>query len=73
MAIMLPPLQLARAQARRAKCTSQLNQLGVSLTQARDQFRFYPLWDDGAALRYTWVDVLIQQRYFLNRAGAYCP
>jgi prepilin-type N-terminal cleavage/methylation domain-containing protein/prepilin-type processing-associated H-X9-DG protein len=63
IAIILPPLQLARRKAMQAKCSAQLQQLGHALENARSEYGFYPLWDDGGtAIRYTWIDVLIQRR-----------
>jgi prepilin-type processing-associated H-X9-DG protein len=63
IAIILPPLQLARQKALQAKCSAQLQQLGRALEGARSESGFYPLWDDGGtAIRYTWIDVLIQRR-----------
>jgi type II secretory pathway pseudopilin PulG len=74
VSVILPALQLARNQARRVVCSAQLSQLGKALLEIHEDHRgFYPLWDDGAPVRYTWVDVLIQGRYFTNPAGAYCP
>lgn len=74
IALIVPPLQLARSQAMQAQCSAQLQHLGYALTQARHEYEYYPFWDDGGSrLRYTWIDVLIQQRYFENPRGAYCP
>jgi prepilin-type N-terminal cleavage/methylation domain-containing protein/prepilin-type processing-associated H-X9-DG protein len=63
IATILPPLQLARQRAMQTTCSAQLQQLGRALENARSEHGFYPLWDDeGTAIRYTWIDVLIQQR-----------
>ena len=63
IATIVPPLQRAHAQAKRTKCCAQLQQLGRALESARDEYGFYPLWDDrGTAVRYTWIDVLVQLR-----------
>lgn len=71
LAIMLPPLQLARRQAQRTHCAAHLQVLGKSLEQARNDHRFYPLWDDGGIpIRYTWIDVLVQTRYLDSAGGA---
>jgi len=71
LAIMLPPLQQARRQAQRTHCAAHLQVLGKSLEQARNDHRFYPLWDDGGIpIRYTWIDVLIQTRYLESAGGA---
>jgi prepilin-type N-terminal cleavage/methylation domain-containing protein/prepilin-type processing-associated H-X9-DG protein len=62
IATILPSLQLARRQAIQTKCSVQLQQLGRALESSRSEFGFYPLWDDGGdPIRYTWIDVLIQQ------------
>lgn len=71
LAILLPPLQQARRQAQRAHCAAHLHMLGKALEQARNDYRFYPLWDDGGIpIRYTWIDVLIQTRYLDSAGGA---
>jgi len=65
IALILPPLELAKAQAMRAQCAAHLRSLGQALDNARTEYGYYPLWDDdGVPIRYTWIDVLIQQRYF---------
>ena len=61
VALMLPPLQMARRRAMQTACSAQLQQFGRALEGARSEFGFYPLWDDGGgSIRYTWIDVLIQ-------------
>lgn len=71
IAITLPPLQLARRQARQTLCAVRLHTLGKALEDGRSEFRFYPLWDDnGSPTRYTWIDVLIQLRYLREQGGA---
>ncbi|RMF84954.1 MAG: prepilin-type N-terminal cleavage/methylation domain-containing protein [Planctomycetota bacterium] len=61
IALMLPPLQLARQHAMRTHCAARLRNLGAALSLTETQSRFYPLWDDGGTpIRYTWIDVLIQ-------------
>ena len=63
LATILPPLQLARHKAQQTACSARLQQLGHALESARSEHGYYPLWDDGGApIRYTWIDVLIQQR-----------
>jgi prepilin-type processing-associated H-X9-DG protein len=63
IAIILPPLQLARQKALQTTCSAQLQQLGRALENGRSECGFYPLWDDGGtSIRYTWIDVLIQRR-----------
>ena len=70
IAIVLPPLQLARQRATQTKCSAQLQQLGRALESAHSEHGFYPLWDDDATpIRYTWIDVLIQRR-LLSPAGS---
>lgn len=64
LALMLPPLQLARQQAMQTQCSAQLQNMGRGLEQGRVESGFYPLPDDkGAPVRYTWIDVLVQRRY----------
>lgn len=63
IAVVLPPLQVARRQAMETKCSAQLQQLGRALESAHSEYGFYPLWDDGGTpIRYTWIDVLIQRQ-----------
>jgi prepilin-type processing-associated H-X9-DG protein len=70
IAVILPPLQLAQRQARRTHCAAKLQQLGYALEHARTDHKYYPLWDDGGApTRYTWIDVLLQQRLLGNSGG----
>lgn len=62
VAIMTPPLQLARRQSQRASCGLHLQQLGLALQSAHTEHEFYPLWDDaGSPIRYTWIDLLVQR------------
>jgi len=71
IAITLPPLQLARHEAMITQCQSNLRQLGAALEDGRMSSGFYPIWDDGgASVRYTWIDVLIQQRRIDQPVGA---
>jgi prepilin-type processing-associated H-X9-DG protein len=68
------------------QCKFNEQQLGVALFNTKTEYRFFPLWDDGAApIRYTWIDVLTQLRLIGaadpavaaasgGRAGiGYCP
>ncbi|MFH1749185.1 MAG: type II secretion system protein [Planctomycetota bacterium] len=73
--IIAPPLQLARRQAMQTRCAANLQQLGVALEAARvDHDDFYPLWDDGnQPIRYTWIDVLVQQSLLGSAKVGYCP
>jgi len=62
IAITLPPLQMARAKAMQTTCSGQLQQLGRALESVHTELGCYPLWDDGGgAVRFTWIDVLIQR------------
>ncbi len=74
IALLLPPLQLARAQALQAQCGAHEQQIGLALEIARSDFEFYPLWDDGGSpIRYTWIDVLVQRGYMPAARAGYCP
>jgi prepilin-type N-terminal cleavage/methylation domain-containing protein/prepilin-type processing-associated H-X9-DG protein len=69
LAILVPPLQLARKQAQATTCGVHIQQIGLAAQQAQTEFGFFPLWDDRAAPeRYTWIDVLIE-REFLAISG----
>lgn len=65
IAVLLPALQAARRQAMTTVCAVNLSELHRGLEAVREEHRFYPLWDDGAqvGIRYTWVDVLVQNSY----------
>jgi prepilin-type N-terminal cleavage/methylation domain-containing protein/prepilin-type processing-associated H-X9-DG protein len=70
IALTLPSLQVARKQARQAQCAANLKELGRGLMDARTEFGFYPLWDDGGVpTRYTWIDILIQNRILVVGGG----
>ena len=75
IAIIIPPLSLARREAMRTRCSANLQQLGISLQViSSDHDDFYPLWDDGGApVRYTWIDVLVQTRVLASTQAGYCP
>jgi prepilin-type N-terminal cleavage/methylation domain-containing protein len=74
MAILLQPLRAAHRHAVTTKCATQLRQLGQALEGARNDYRFYPIWDDGAQpIRFTWIDLLIQRHQLLDRRVGYCP
>lgn len=74
IALLLPPLQLARRQAMQTKCASNLRNLGIALNHAENEYKFYPMWDDnGTPTRYTWIDVLVQRRLLNNFREGYCP
>lgn len=75
VAIMLPPLHAAHAQAKATRCAAQVSQLGLAIEATRNEHRgYYPLWDDGGSpTRYTWIDLLVQQRVLSSAAIGYCP
>lgn len=74
IAILLPPLKLAKRQANATRCATQLQQIGVALEAAQTEYRFYPIWDDGGSpIRFTWIDVLIQRRLLGDVRIGYCP
>ncbi len=74
IAILLPPLKLAKRQANATRCATQLQQIGVALEAAQTEYRFYPIWDDGGSpMRFTWIDVLIQRRLLGDVRIGYCP
>ncbi len=74
LAIIVSPLRDAHRQAMRTRCASHLQQLGIGLETAVTEFNYYPLWDDaGTPMRYTWVDVLVEQGLLPNVDAAYCP
>lgn len=69
-AILLPPLQVARRQSMSVQCAANLQQVGYALREAHTTTGFYPYWDDGGApIRYTWIDVLVQNRYLVTGGG----
>jgi len=69
-AILLPPLQVARRQSMSVQCAANLQQIGFALREAHTTTGFYPFWDDGGQpIRYTWIDVLIQNRYLTTGGG----
>lgn len=72
VAIVLPGLQVARKQAQSAMCAANLQQFGRALMEARGDTGFYPYWDDdGTPTRYTWIDVLVQNRYVTFTSGRF--
>jgi prepilin-type processing-associated H-X9-DG protein len=73
LALLLPPLQIARHHAMTVQCAAHLQQTGIALESAKTDLRFYPLWDDGGTVRYTWIDVLVQQEYLPDYHIGYCP
>lgn len=75
ISVMLPPLHAAHKQAQAAQCGAQLQQIGLALESGRAEHRgFYPLWDDGGSpTRYTWIDLLVQQRLLPTPRIGYCP
>lgn len=74
LAVLLPPIQLARRQAMTTVCAAQTQQMGASLNQLHDEFGYYPLWDDDTGPNpYTWIDLLLQRRLLRNANVGYCP
>lgn len=74
LAILLPPLKLAHRQAKATRCQAQLQQIGIALVAARNEYGYLPIWDDGGSpTRHTWIDVLVQRRYLGDQRVAYCP
>lgn len=72
LSIILPSLQVARKQANGAMCAVHLQQLGRALLDAHTTENFFPYWDDdGAPVRFTWIDVLVQNRYLQVSTGRY--
>ncbi len=74
LAIILPPILLARRQAMATRCGTQLQQIGLSLESTYTEYGYYPFWDDGGyPARYTWLDVLVQSRQLASAGVGYCP
>jgi prepilin-type N-terminal cleavage/methylation domain-containing protein/prepilin-type processing-associated H-X9-DG protein len=74
LAIILPPIMLARRQALATRCGTQLQQIGLALESTYTEYRYYPFWDDGgSSSRYTWMDVLVQSRQLESAGVGYCP
>ncbi len=72
LAVLIPPLQLAKRQAMRAHCAASMQHVGMGLEQGRTEFGYYPLWDDGdTPIRHTWMDVLVQRELVSQQTG-YC-
>lgn len=73
-ALLLPALSRAKAAAHRARCTSNLRQLGLALRLYVDEFQKYPLYQDFSA----YPAVLFWQNKLLgyvanNKALFMCP
>lgn len=75
LAILSPPVFLARRQAMAARCGGNLQQIGVALEALFSDYEYYPLWDDGGGgpVRYTWIDLLVQERRLGTCRVGYCP
>lgn len=74
IAIVLAPLRNAHRHAVSARCAAQLGQIGIALENAITVYKYYPLPDDGGRpVRYTWIDVLVEQADLSNVKSAYCP
>ena len=74
MAILVPPLQIAHHHAATARCAAQQKQIGHGLNALRDEYQFYPVWDDASGpIRFTWIDVLVETRHLADCRAGYCP
>jgi prepilin-type N-terminal cleavage/methylation domain-containing protein/prepilin-type processing-associated H-X9-DG protein len=70
LAIIAPPLQMARRSAMNTVCQAQLQQISRALEAANNEFGYYPYFDDGGRpIRYTWIDVLIQRQLMSSSGG----
>lgn len=73
LALIIPPLEIAKREAMRATCMRNLQQLGVSLQSALTEYDYYPIWDDDQnPTRFTWIDVLVQGRLLADYRLGYC-
>ncbi len=82
ISILLPSLNQAREQAKRAKCGANLRSLGQAFATCHAENREYgPSWDDGDAkpgggaewLMFGWPDVLFDAGYMGNADAQICP
>lgn len=74
MAILLPPIQFVHREATAARCAQQLRQIGYALEDTKNEYGYYPIWDDaGSPVRFTWIDILLQRQRLSDRRIAYCP
>lgn len=76
ISILLPGLNDAREQARRAKCGSNLHSIGTALETCRNETNGYvPHWDDGgrASNMLTWVDALFDIGNLGDIKVTFCP
>lgn len=78
VSILLPSLSAARDQAKSAVCMANLSDLGKSLRFCFEQYKAYPLLDDGAPgphdrVMATWIDVLYAIRLARNLNIGDCP
>jgi len=78
LSILLPSLQDAREQARRAACGANLHSIGLAVAQCEQDYKGYgPTWDDGEPghqeFMYTWVDVLFERDYLGDWRTCVCP
>jgi len=75
LSITVPPLQIARRQARSTVCSQNLQQLGLALQNVSNDYDgYFPLWDDiGKPTRYTWIDLLVQLERLNTHKIGYCP
>lgn len=82
VSVLLPSLAVARDEARSAVCKSNLRQIGVALRYAFQEYKAYPVWDDGDYLKArsghknimaTWIDVLFANRFLGDLKAGDCP
>src|SRR5262245_53194820 len=80
ISILLPSLNEAREQAKRAKCGANLHSIGQALTTCGYENKgFVPMWDDGGTnigpnrIMYTWVDCLVDMRNLGEVKAGFCP
>ena len=73
VALIIPPLEIAKREAMRAQCMANLQQLGIALESGLSEYDYYPIWDDDQnPVRYTWIDVLVQRRLLSSYRLGYC-
>jgi len=76
LSILLPSLQDAREQARRAACGANLHSIGQAVMLCESENKGHgPMWDDGALTGYmlTWLDVLFDTDYLGDIDVRICP
>jgi prepilin-type N-terminal cleavage/methylation domain-containing protein len=82
ISILLPSLNTARQQAKKAKCLANLHSLGQAVATCQSTNNDYgPSWDDGDAnvngaqpwCLYSWVDTLFDLSFLGNADAQQCP